>query len=174
VRVLSSPKISVLNNQTAMLKVVDTGYISPSGRYDECGQCRHDTTYTTTPNVVPVGFVMNVTPQISDTDTVLLNLKPAVTRIIGFVNDPNPTLANPCGIGVTSCSVAPVVSRIPEIQTREMESMIKVNSGQIAIMGGLIQDSNTDNEDTIPGLFQLPSVGPFSATAIEKTERPNW
>lgn len=160
VRILSSPKISVLNNQTAMLKVVDNRvYFTISGSTTSAANVGTTTTFTTTPNVVPVGFVMNVTPQIGDTDTVLLNLKPAVTRIVGFVNDPNPTLANPCGIGVTSCGVTPIVSRIPEIQTREMESMIKVNSGQIAVMGGLIQDSNADNEDTIPGLFQLPSVG---------------
>ena len=160
VRILSSPKISVLNNQTAMLKVVDNRvYFTIKGDTTSAANVGTTTTYTTTPNVVPVGFVMNVTPQISDTDTVLLNIKPSVTRIIGFVNDPNPTLANPCGIGVTGCSVTPIVSRIPEIQTREMESMIKVNSGQIAVMGGLIQDSNTDNEDTIPGLYRLPSVG---------------
>jgi len=160
VRILSSPKISVLNNQTAMLKVVDNRvYFTIKGDTTSAANVGTTTTYTTTPNVVPVGFVMNVTPQISDTDTVLLNIKPSVTRIIGFVNDPNPTLANPCGIGVTGCSVTPIVSRIPEIQTREMESMIKVNSGQIAVMGGLIQDSNTDNEDTIPGLFQLSGVG---------------
>ena len=159
VRVLSSPKISVLNNQTAMLKVVDNRVYFTIKGDTTATQSVSSTSFTTTPNVVPVGFVMNVTPQISETETVLLNLKPAVTRIIGFVNDPNPTLANPCGIGVSSCSVAPIVSRIPEIQTREMESVIKVNSGQIAVMGGLIQDSNTDNEDTIPGLAQIPSVG---------------
>lgn len=160
VRILSSPKISVLNNQTAILKVVDNRvYFTIRGETTSAANVGTTTTFTTTPNVVPVGFIMNVTPQISDTDTVLLNLKPAVTRIIGFVNDPNPTLANPCGIGVSNCNLTPIVSRIPEIQTREMESMIKVNSGQIAVMGGLIQDSNTDNEDTIPGLFQLPSVG---------------
>jgi general secretion pathway protein D len=160
VRILSSPKISVLNNQTAILKVVDNRvYFTIRGETTSAANVGTTTTFTTTPNVVPVGFVMNVTPQISDTDTVLLNLKPSVTRIIGFVNDPNPTLANPCGVGVGSCNLTPIVSRIPEIQTREMESMIKVNSGQIAVMGGLIQDSNTDNEDTIPGLFQLPSFG---------------
>ena len=159
VRVLSSPKISVLNNQTAMLKVVDNRVYFTIKGDTTATQGVSSTSFTTTPNVVPVGFVMNVTPQIGDTDTVLLNLKPAITRIIGFVNDPNPTLANPCGIGVSSCNVAPIVSRIPEIQTREMESVIKVNSGQIAVMGGLIQDSNTDNEDTIPGLFEIPSVG---------------
>ena len=159
VRVLSSPKISVLNNQTAMLKVVDNRVYFTIKGDTTATQGVSSTSFTTTPNVVPVGFVMNVTPQIGDTDTVLLNLKPAITRIIGFVNDPNPTLANPCGIGVSSCNVAPIVSRIPEIQTREMESVIKVNSGQIAVMGGLIQDSNTDNEDTIPGLFEIPSLG---------------
>jgi len=159
VRVLSSPKISVLNNQTALLKVVDNRVYFTIKGDTTATQGVSSTSFTTTPNVVPVGFVMNVTPQISDTDTVLLNLKPAVTRIIGFVNDPNPTLANPCGIGGSSCNVAPIVSRIPEIQTREMESVLKVNSGQIAVMGGLIQDSNTDNEDTIPGLAQIPSVG---------------
>jgi MSHA biogenesis protein MshL len=160
VRVLSSPKISVLNNQTAMLKVVDNRvYFTIQGQSTSAANVGTTTTFTTTPNVVPVGFIMNVTPQISDADTVLLNLKPAVTRIIGYVNDPNPSLSNPCGVGVTSCSVAPIVSRIPEIQTREMESMMKVNSGQIAVMGGLIQDSNSDNEDTIPGLFGLPTIG---------------
>ncbi|OGA44832.1 MAG: type II and III secretion system protein, partial [Betaproteobacteria bacterium RIFCSPLOWO2_12_FULL_63_13] len=132
VRVLSSPKISVLNNQTAMLKVVDNRVYFTIKGDTTATQGVSSTSFTTTPNVVPVGFVMNVTPQIGDTDTVLLNLKPAITRIIGFVNDPNPTLANPCGIGVSSCNVAPIVSRIPEIQTREMESVIKVNSGQIA------------------------------------------
>jgi len=158
VRVLSSPKISVLNNQTAILKVVDNRvYFTIRGESTSAANVGTTTTYTTTPNVVPVGFVMNVTPQISDTDAVLLNLKPALSRILGYVNDPNPTLANPCGAGVPNCSVAPIVSRIPEIQTREMESIIKINSGQIAVMGGLIQDALSDTEDTIPGMNQLPS-----------------
>ena len=96
-RVLSSPKISVLNNQTAILKVVDNRvYFTIRGDTTASRRAsRSVTTFTTTPNVVPVGFVMNVTPQISDTDTVLLNVKPSVTRILGLVNDPNPTLATP-------------------------------------------------------------------------------
>ena len=151
VRVLSSPKISVLNNQTAILKVVDNRvYFTIKADTTAVANAGAVTTFTTTPNIVPVGFVMNVTPQISDTDTVLLNLKPTVSRLLGFVNDPNPSLAS-----------VNVVSRIPEIQTREMESMLKVNSGQIAVMGGLIQDSLADNEDTVPGLNQLSGIGAF-------------
>ena len=151
VRVLSSPKISVLNNQTAILKVVDNRvYFTIKADTTAVANAGAVTTFTTTPNIVPVGFVMNVTPQISDTDTVLLNLKPTVSRLLGFVNDPNPSLAS-----------VNVVSRIPEIQTREMESMLKVNSGQIAVMGGLIQDSMSDNEDTVPGVNQLSGIGAF-------------
>lgn len=160
VRILSSPRISVLNNQTAVLKVVDNRiFFTIKAETTSSANVGTQTTFTTTPNVVAVGFFMNVTPQISGEGVVMLNLRPAISRILGFVNDPNPSLANPCGIGVANCGTAPIVSRLPEIQTREMESMIKVNSGQIAVMGGLIQDSITDNEDGVPGLNRASGFG---------------
>ena len=74
VRVLSSPKLSVLNNQTAILKVVDERVYFTIQASTTATQTTSQTTFTTTPNVVPVGFVMNVTPQIGDSDIVLLNL----------------------------------------------------------------------------------------------------
>ena len=160
VRVLSSPKLSVVNNQTAILKVVDNRvYFTISANTVASANAPAVTTFSTTPNIVPVGFVMNVTPQIADKNTILLNVKPTLSRIIDFVNDPNPSLANPCGVGFSNCNIAPVTSKIPEIQTREMESLIKINSGQIAVLGGLIQDSIDDVEDTIPGLSQIPGIG---------------
>jgi general secretion pathway protein D len=106
------------------------------------------TATNTTPVTVPVGFVMNVTPQISDNDTILLNVKPTTTRLVQFVNDPNPDLAR-----------AGVVNRVPQLRMREMESLIKVNSGQIAVLGGLIEDSVNDTEDTIPILNSIPILG---------------
>lgn len=161
VRVLSSPKISVLNNQTALLKVVDERvYFNISVSTNATANVSQ-TTFTTTANTVPVGFVMNVTPQIGDTDIVLLNVRPSLSRIVNFVNDPNPALANPCGIPVPvgGCNLAPIVSRFPEIQRREMESLIKVNSGQVAVMGGLIQESVNDLEDGIPGVRSSEGFG---------------
>ncbi|MCZ7563027.1 MAG: type II and III secretion system protein [Burkholderiales bacterium] len=162
VRVLSSPRISVINNQTAILKVVDNRvYFTISAQTSQT-QTSALTTFTTTPAVVPVGFVMNVTPQISDNDNILLNVKPTISRIVSFVNDPNPVLANPCG-NVPNCGIAPIVSRIPEVQTREMESIINIASGQVAVMGGLIQDGVQNNDDTIPGVNRLPLVGDWLA-----------
>ena len=150
VKVLSSPKLSVMNNQTAILRVVDnlvyfvinvttTAPTSTSSAFS---------TFATTPNTVPIGFTMSVTPQINDADTVQINLHPSISRLLGYVNDPNPSLA-----------AAGVVSRIPVTSTREMESILKIENNQIAVMGGLMQDEATNNTDAIPGLSNIPVAG---------------
>ena len=148
VRVLSSPKISVLNNQTAILRVVDeVVYFDIQVNQSVTGTAGTTlTTFNTSPRVTSVGFVMNVTPQIGESDIVLLNVRPSLTRIARLVPDPNPSL------GV-------IQNLIPEIRRREMESLIKINSGQIAVMGGLIQDSINDLEDGIPGLRSSEGIG---------------
>ena len=164
VRVLSSPRLTVLNNQTAILKVVDNQVYFTIQATTTAGSAgvAPVTTFTTTPNIVAVGFIMNVTPQISDADSVLLNVRPSISRIVGNVADPNPSLAAPCGAagaGLAGCGS--ITSNIPVIQTREMESLIKVNSGQIAVMGGLIQDRVNDLEDSVPGASRLAGYGGF-------------
>jgi general secretion pathway protein D len=147
VRVLSSPKLSVLNNQTAMMRVVDNlVYFTVKADTVANQNAAAVTTYTTTPNTIPVGFTMSVTPQISDKDVVLLNLKPSISRVIRYVPDPNPNL------GVNN-------QGIPETQTREMESVMRVENNQIAVMGGLMQDSINNLTDAIPGVSRIPLAG---------------
>lgn len=151
VRVLSSPKLSVMNNQTATLKVADAKvYFTVKADTLITINGSGNQTFTTTANAVSVGFFMTVTPQINDADEVTLNVRPTVTRIIGYVNDPNPSLAS-----------AGVTNRIPEIQTREMESIIRVPSGQIAVMGGLMQDEVSDLTDAVPLVSAIPIFGEF-------------
>lgn len=148
VKVLSSPKISVLNNQSAVLKVVDNLVFFTIKADTTTNQTTSLTTFTSTLNSVPVGFVMTVIPQISESDSVLLNLRPTISRKIGDVADPNPSLA-----------AAGVASLVPVIQTREMDSMMRVQSGQVAVLGGLIQDQATNTEDGIPGVNRIPNFG---------------
>ena len=149
VRVLSSPKISVLNNQTAVLKVVDNlVYFTIQAQTQINVNAPSLTTFTTTLNSVPVGFILSLVPQISEADSVVLNLRPTISRKIGDVADPNPALAQ-----------ANVTSLIPVIQTREMESVLRVQSGQVAVLGGLMQDASSRVEDTIPGVRDLPFLG---------------
>ena len=146
-KVLSSPKIMVLNNQTAVLKVVDNRVYFTIQANTTQNQSQTVTTFTTTQNVVPIGFIMNVTPQISDGDMVTLNVRPTVTRILRFVNDPNPSL--PAG----------VVNQIPETQSREMESVLKIGSGQTAVLGGLMTDNFVGIRDGLPIASRIPFFG---------------
>ena len=152
VRVLSSPQLSVLNNQTAFLKVVDNRIYFTIGVQITPGNSLTGTaaivTYTSTPATVPVGFVMSVTPAVDEAGMVMMDVRPTISRIIGYVNDPNPALAQ-----------ANVVSKIPEIQTREIESLLRVKSGDIAVMGGLMQDAVNNLSDEVPVLGQIPYLG---------------
>jgi general secretion pathway protein D len=163
VKVLSSPKLSVMNNQTASLKVANskvyfTMTVTPATFTG--GVMSSPPTYTTTNDSVSVGLTMTVTPQISEGDTVTINVRPSISSLIGLgAKDPNPALANPCGTGVTSCTIPGVENRIPEIQTREMESIIKVENGQTAVMGGLIREEINKNTSEVPFLARIPLLG---------------
>ncbi|MBS4096341.1 MAG: hypothetical protein KGZ83_05820 [Sulfuricella sp.] len=162
VKVLSSPKISALNNQTALLKVVDNKvYFTVNVQVTPATATSASTTvYQTTVNTVPVGFLMTVTPQVDENDMVTLNVRPTVSRIIRYVNDPNPALAQ-----------AGTISPIPEIQVREMESIIKVFNGHTAIMGGLMQDTVTKSTDGVPGLSKMPVIGDAFSNRNDSTTK---
>ncbi len=147
VSVMSSPKIMALNNQTSILKVADNIVYfeveSTGATATDAGIIAGVT--NTTPKTVPVGFVMNVTPFISAENEVTLNIRPTITRVVGFVDDPNPELTIP--------------NRIPEIQVRELESVMRVSSGNTAVIGGLMQDSIDAQSSGLPGLHDMKGVG---------------
>lgn len=148
VRVLSSPKLSVLNNQAAVLKVVDNRIYFTIKADTTQNQDTSLTTYSTQVNSVPIGFVMNVVPQISEDNTVILNLRPSISRIVGEIEDPNPALKS-----------AGIQSTIPLIRTREMESVLRIHDGQIAVLGGLMEDSVHQDSAGLPGAGQVPFLG---------------
>ena len=163
VQVLSSPKVMALNNQTSILKVVDNRvYFTIEVETIAVAQVAAATTFETDVHTVPVGLVMSLVPYISETNEIILNIRPTISRIIGFVNDPNPELARE---GVTS--------PIPEIQVREMESVLRLNDGQVAVIGGLMQDSLNKSSAGVPFLSRVPGVGnafKFRNDNLTKTE----
>ncbi len=163
VQVMSSPKIIALNNQLAVLKVVDNRvYFTVEVETDTTETGTVTRTFETEINTVPVGLVMTVTPHIDANEEVLLNVRPTVSRILDFVNDPNPDLA-----------AAGVENPVPEIQVREMESLLRVHSGQVAVIGGLMQDSLDQTRREVPGLGRLPLIGrlfSYRDDSVEKTE----
>jgi len=146
-KVLSSPKLMVLNNQTAVLKVVNNiVYFTVQAQQSQSSVGGSVlSTVTTTPNTVPVGVVMSVTPQINQLENVNMNVRPTISSVVGYKQDPNPNLTIP--------------SLIPEIQVREMESVLQINSGNTAVLGGLMQDEIQRNTDKVPGVAEVPIIG---------------
>lgn len=148
VRILSKPRIIALNNQTSVLKVVDNRVYFTVNVERARSDTKDEIITETEIHTVPVGLVMNVTPYIDKAGGVMLNVRPTLSRILGFVDDPNPELA-----------AADVRNSVPEIQVREMESMLHVQSGQLAIIGGLMQETRDDSDRQLPGLANVPILG---------------
>jgi general secretion pathway protein D len=141
-----------LNNQAALLKVVDNiVYFKVTVTPGTLATATTPGTlavYSTSVEKVPVGVVLSVTPQINANGNVSLNVRPTISRIIRFVNDPNPDL-----------KTAGVTNPVPEVQVREIESLLQVSSGQTVVLGGLMQDKVANNNNSVPGISDLPIVG---------------
>lgn len=164
-RVLSSPKLMALNNQTALLKVVDNVvYFEIQAQTTTSTTGPALTTFNTTPKTVSVGVVMGVTPQVNEDGRVSLTVRPTISRVLRFKDDPNPSLV----VGGQRIS-----NPVPEIQVREMESVLQVGSGQTVILGGLMQDEVQRSRDQLPGADKLDAAGEafrFRNERVAKTE----
>ena len=163
-KVLSSPKIMALNNQTALLKVVneEVYFTIELDIRDATADIPERRTFTSEIHTVPVGLVMSVTPQISDNGYVSINIRPTISRVTGFAIDPAPRLAN-----------VEFDNLIPEIQVREIESLLQVLDGKTIVLGGLMQNEEVKTRDGVPGLSKIPTIGglfSYNKNDLVKTE----
>ena len=158
-KVLSSPKISALNNQAALLKVTeDLVYFTLKADFIAGTSGAGTVTISSSPSSVSVGLVLSVLPMIGEGDEVTLMLRPTLSRVSGYVEDP----AVPIYLAMarnSGTSLSEVSSRIPQIQTREMESVIKVRSGDTAVLGGLMRDDVSGTTDQTPFIGSVPGLG---------------
>ncbi|MDX1669085.1 MAG: hypothetical protein R3194_06695, partial [Limnobacter sp.] len=140
--VLSSPRIVALNQQAAVLKLIDNRvfFTTEVQTTAPTSSSSAFSTFNTEIQTVPVGFLMTVTPLVTRDRSIQLRVRPTVTRILGFVPDPNPALAQ-----------SNVISQVPEIQTRELESILQLRDGELALLGGLKQTSIQSRNSGIPG-----------------------
>jgi len=157
VQVLSSPKIIAINNQTALLKVVDEKvYFEVSVEVEEDAETKKLTsTVNSKIRTVPVGMTMSVTPQINKNGTVTMNIRPTITRITRYVRDPGPQLQQ----AIFNNASQSYENLIPEIQVREIESLLQVRDGQTVVLGGLMQNKENKNKSGVPFFSALPFIG---------------
>ncbi|NDG04344.1 MAG: hypothetical protein EB121_03210, partial [Alphaproteobacteria bacterium] len=168
-RILSAPRLTVMNNQTAILKVArNEVYFTTSAQFPTATNNNGVTVagnpvFSSTPRTVPVGLVMTVQPAVNgESEEVTLNLRPTISRIVSRVEDPSIGLnANAQG------RTATVQSLIPVLAVRELDSVLRVRSGEVAIMGGLMQDSSNSSASGIPGADETPLLSYLTGSKNE-------
>ncbi|HTT99870.1 MAG TPA: type II secretion system secretin GspD [Rhizomicrobium sp.] len=137
VKVISAPKVLVLNNHTASLQVGDQVPIS-TGNLVTGGVTGTDPSVANEIQYLPTGVILTVTPRVNDSGLVLLDISQEVSDV------------KPGSAGTTNT---------PTIEDRKFTSSIAVHDGQTIALGGLIRDNNSHDRDGIPYLSEIPYVG---------------
>jgi MSHA biogenesis protein MshL len=166
-RVLSSPRLMALNNQTAMLKVVEELVYFTIEVTDKDGTTvsQGRTFIESEVHSVPVGLVMAVTPQISTNSEITLTIRPTISQKVGDAVDPATQLAAEL-IGGNE-----ITNTVPVIRVREMDSVLRLVNGQIAVLGGLMQDDIKTADREVPGLSKIPLLGDLFFNVEETTSK---
>ncbi len=120
--------------------------------------------YTSKLHTVPIGLVLQVLPQISTDGVIALNVRPTITNIRSWVDDPAVKLLAREGS-------TPVSSQVPVLQVRELDATLRVRSGQWAVLGGLIQESQQLQRNGVPGLSRLPGLGDLFSYRDDQVRR---
>jgi len=160
-RTLSSPRINAMNNQQAVLTFAENSvYFTVSFSQTQTTTATTPQTFSgisSSPQVVPIGVIMTLQPSIDlDTNEVTMNIRPTISSIVDKVNDPAVPLIE-AELGAAAANLPP--NAIPEVQVRELDSVLKIKSGEVMVIGGLMQEKQVGNDQGIPGLMQLPFVG---------------
>jgi len=187
VRTLSSPRLTVVNNQPATLKVAQNHvYFKLQATVTStpaiAGSVASQTaTYSSTLQTLPIGLVMTVIPTIdAERGVVTMALRPSVTAWPGStVSDPAVALdiATACGAATNgACSPSNVANAIsaasvPVVDIREMESVVSVPSGSVVVLGGLMQEIVSKTDSGVPGAADVPVVGNLFKATNDNTQK---
>ena len=137
VKVLSSPTISTLNNQKAIIRVgnQDVFFIT--------GAVATQTTVTQIiqPMTIDIGILLDVTPQIAEDGTIIMNIHPSITDKTGEKTTPDGK------------------STFPLLSVRETDTTVRVRDGQTIIIAGLMQEKTLENYTGVPFLDSIPLLG---------------
>lgn len=166
-RTLSSPRLTVMNNQTAILKVAQN-QVYFRLNYDKqvnLSVDRENTTVSSDIQTVPIGLVMSVHPSIDqDTGDIILSLRPTISRLTHSVSDPAVEIAFANARSLTNVEQKP--SLVPVVAVEEIDSVLRLQSGEIAVLGGLMEARTTNGTTKLPLAGNLPIVGQlFTASA---------
>jgi MSHA biogenesis protein MshL len=157
VQVISSPRITTLNNQKAVFKVGDEEYFATNPTTGVTTGTAATTTAQNA-NLQPFfsGISLDVTPQISDTGDIILHIHPLLNTVLQ-----------------DSKSIGGETYPLAKSDTRESDSIARARNGEVIVISGLMQTRAKGSEAGIPGARNVPVLGNAfeqRATELEKTE----
>ena len=165
VQVLSSPKISTLNNTKAVIKVGQEEFFVTninSNTAIATGTSNTSNSIELTPFFS--GVVLDVVPQISKEGKVTLFIHPSVSEV--DEQNKQVVLAG-SGDNDTNALILPLAFST----VRESDTIINANSGQVVVIGGLMQDKVVSLETSVPFFGDLPLIGSlFKHVREQKTK----
>lgn len=179
-RTLSSPRLSAINNQQAVLTFArnsvyfDCTY-TPASTTGVSGSSSGSTTtqasLTCSQRTVPIGIILSILPSVNlDTQEVTLNVRPTLTRQVDIAKSPVTGFLKSIATDATAASQIPDIT-VPVIESREIDSITKVKSGGVMVIGGLMEDVTRNNETGVPGFAEVPLVGNLFKSRSEDTSK---
>jgi len=156
-KVLASPRISTLNNEKAVIRVVrEEVYFSLETQVSQ-GVSGNVTAPTINVQVVPIGIVMDIIPQINSNGEIILSINPDISELLE----------------VKQFSVAGATSMQPVIDRRSIDTIAKLKDGQTLVIAGIIKERKNEIIKGVPFLYKLPLIGNLfrrTEQTIDKTE----
>lgn len=145
VSVLSSPRVSAMNNIRATFNVTtDQVFFNVSSNQTITQNGIIGNTQQVTPQIISVGIVLDVLPQISADNTITMNIRPHITSILDFAVF---RLDNGTEL------------KVPNVENRETDTIVRARSGETIVIGGLTQNRIENTQTGVPGLQSIPLVG---------------
>ena len=145
--VLSSPSLMVLDNQTAFINV---GNEIPVPVRQSISNINPDSPTVNEIQFRQTGVTLTVTPRVNSSGLVTMEIKQEVSN----------------AVSTTSSDID-----APTIQLRQIESTVAINSGETIVLGGLIQDTETNAESGIPVLRRIPFFGKLFGQTRDEVRR---
>lgn len=155
-KTLSSPRVTVMNNQSAVLKVAKN-HVYFKLNYNKhfyTKNDREDISVGSDIQTVPIGLVMSVQPAIDpSTNSVILFLRPTISRLAGTASDPSVSIAN--NNSENKNNSVPE-SQIPVVEVKEIDSVLRLKDGEVAVLGGLMESNSINMHNKAPVLGDMP------------------
>jgi MSHA biogenesis protein MshL len=152
-RVLSSPRISTLNNQKAVIRVVREEVFFTQSSIVSQSVGPTVTTENIENMIVPIGVVLDIIPQIAADGEITLSINPSISELVEVR-----TFASSQG---DSVSTQPVIDR------RDLDTVAKVHSGETVLIAGIMRERKSEDLRGVPWLMHLPFLG----NAFRRTEQ---